>query len=147
MIKFFARHPTAANLLMLTLLLLGLVSLSQLKRETFPEFSPPYILAGVVYPGASPQEVEESICIRMEDAVDGLGNIEETKCEAIEGSVRLIIKLNEKAISDECWWMYKLKLTQLMTFQKRLNRQLFKNLIGTNLWWMWRLPQIPHGQN
>ncbi|OCH04318.1 efflux RND transporter permease subunit [Aliivibrio fischeri] len=97
MIKFFARHPTAANLLMLTLLLLGLVSLSQLKRETFPEFSPPYILAGVVYPGASPQEVEESICIRMEDAVDGLGNIEETKCEAIEGSARLVIKLNEKA--------------------------------------------------
>ena len=97
MIKFFARHPTAANLLMLSILLLGLVSLSQLKRETFPEFSPPYILAGVVYPGASPQEVEESICVRMEDAVDGLGNIEETKCEAIEGSARLVIKLNEKA--------------------------------------------------
>jgi multidrug efflux pump subunit AcrB len=97
MIKFFARHPTAANLLMLSILLLGVVSLSQLKRETFPEFSPPYILAGVVYPGASPQEVEESICIRLEDAVDGLGNIEETKCEAIEGSARLVIKLNAKA--------------------------------------------------
>lgn len=97
MIKFFARHPTAANLLMLSILLLGVVSLSQLKRETFPEFSPPYILAGVVYPGASPQEVEESICVRLEDAVDGLGNIEETKCEAIEGSARLVIKLNAKA--------------------------------------------------
>lgn len=97
MIKFFARHPTAANLLMLSLLLLGVVSLSQVKRETFPEFSPPYISASVVYPGASPQEVEESICVRMEDAVDGLGNIEETKCEAVEGSARLVIKLNEKA--------------------------------------------------
>ncbi|MGF1762386.1 efflux RND transporter permease subunit [Aliivibrio kagoshimensis] len=96
MIKFFARHPTAANLLMLSLLLLGVVSLSQVKRETFPEFSPLYISAGVVYPGASPQEVEESICVRMEDAVDGLGNIEETRCEAVEGSARLVIKLNEK---------------------------------------------------
>lgn len=53
MIRFFAKHPTAANLLMLTLLILGISSLSTIKRETFPEFDPPYILAGVVYPGAS----------------------------------------------------------------------------------------------
>lgn len=33
----------------------------------------------------------------MEDAVDGLANIEETQCEAIEGSARLILKLNEEA--------------------------------------------------
>ncbi|MGR5252698.1 efflux RND transporter permease subunit [Vibrio astriarenae] len=97
MIRFFAKHPTAANLLMLGLLVLGISSLSNIKRETFPEFSPPYILAGVVYPGASPQEVEESICVRMEDAVDGLANIKETRCEAIEGSARLVLKLNEKA--------------------------------------------------
>lgn len=49
MIRFFAKHPTAANLLMLTLLILGISSLSTIKRETFPEFDPPYILAGVVY--------------------------------------------------------------------------------------------------
>jgi len=97
MIRFFSKHPTASNLMMLTLLILGLTSLSTVKRETFPEFDPPYIMAGVVYPGASPQEVEESICVRMEDAVDGLANIEETKCEAVEGSARLILKLNEKA--------------------------------------------------
>ncbi|CCN45133.1 putative Acriflavin resistance protein [Vibrio nigripulchritudo MADA3029] len=97
MIRFFARHPTAANLLMLALLIIGLTSLPKLKRETFPEFSPPYIMAGVVYPGASPQEVEESLCVRMEDAVDGLANIEENRCEAIEGSARLILKLDERA--------------------------------------------------
>lgn len=97
MIRFFSRHPTAANLLMLGLLVLGFSSLSTIKRETFPEFDPPYIMAGVVYPGASPQEVEESLCVRMEDAVDGLANIEETQCEAVEGSARLILKLNEKA--------------------------------------------------
>lgn len=97
MIRFFSRHPTAANLLMLALLIVGLTSLPNLKRETFPEFSPLYIMAAVVYPGASPQEVEESLCVRMEDAVDGLANIEETRCEAIEGSARLVLKLNEKA--------------------------------------------------
>ncbi|MFA0195768.1 efflux RND transporter permease subunit [Vibrio artabrorum] len=97
MIRFFSRHPTAANLLMLGLLILGISSLSTIKRETFPAYDPPYIMAAIVYPGASPQEVEESLCVRMEDAVDGLANIEETKCEATEGSARLILKLNEKA--------------------------------------------------
>jgi multidrug efflux pump subunit AcrB len=97
MIRFFARHPTAANLMMLALLVIGLSALPNIKRETFPEFSPPYIMAAVAYPGASPLEVEESLCVRMEDAVDGLSNIEETRCEAIEGSARLVLKLGDDA--------------------------------------------------
>jgi multidrug efflux pump subunit AcrB len=98
MIRYFSRHPTAANLLMLALLLLGLVALPQIKRETFPEFSPAYIIASVIYPGASPQEVEESICMRMEDAVDGLSNIVETRCEAVEGSASLVLKLTSSDV-------------------------------------------------
>lgn len=97
MIAFFARHPTAANLLMVFLLMLGFVSLPSIKRETFPEFTPLYLSASIVYPGASPQEVEESLCLRMEDAVDGLANIEETRCEAVEGRARLILKLKDQS--------------------------------------------------
>jgi multidrug efflux pump subunit AcrB len=97
MISFFTRHPTAANLLMLSLLILGLTSLPNIKRETFPEFTPSYVVASIVYPGASPQEVEESLCVRMEDAVDGLSNIIEKRCEALEGSAKLTLKLDEQA--------------------------------------------------
>ena len=95
MINYLTRHPTLANLMMLGFLVLGISSLGNIKRETFPEFAPPYISASVVYPGASPIEVEESLCLRMEDAIDGLSNIEETKCQAVEGMATLIIKLNE----------------------------------------------------
>ncbi|WP_087025078.1 efflux RND transporter permease subunit [Thaumasiovibrio subtropicus] len=98
MIRYFSRHPTAANLMMLGLILIGLVSLPKLKRETFPEFAPPYIIASVIYPGASPQEVEESICMRMEDAIDGLANIVESRCEAVEGSASMIIKLTSAEV-------------------------------------------------
>ncbi|OEE64256.1 acriflavin resistance protein [Enterovibrio norvegicus] len=97
MIRYFARHPTAANLLMLALILIGLTSLPKLKRETFPEFAPPFILANVVYPGASPEQVEQNICLLMEEAVDGLSNIEETRCEALEGSASLVVKLDKTA--------------------------------------------------
>ena len=50
MIKLFTRHPTVANLLMLAFFVLGASSLSNIKRETFPEFSSSYIIANIVYP-------------------------------------------------------------------------------------------------
>ncbi|MFT6925114.1 MAG: multidrug efflux pump subunit AcrB [Psychromonas sp.] len=93
MIQYFTRHPTLANLIMLSFFVLGLSGLNSLKRETFPEFTPPYIIATVIYPGASPAEVEQSICLRLEDAIDGLSNIEETTCDAQEGSASLKVKL------------------------------------------------------
>jgi multidrug efflux pump subunit AcrB len=82
---------------MLTFFVLGLSSLGSIKRETFPEFSPPYIIANVIYPGASPAEVEESLCLRMEDAIDGLSDIEEVKCDAQEGVVSLVVKMSDDA--------------------------------------------------
>jgi len=95
-IKLLTRHPTAANLIMLAFFVLGISNLSSIKRETFPEFSSSYIIASVVYPGASPAEVEESLCLRLEDAVDGLSNIEETKCDAQEGYASLTVKMDDK---------------------------------------------------
>ncbi|WP_394133054.1 efflux RND transporter permease subunit [Shewanella maritima] len=97
MIAYVTKHPTLANLIMLTFLLVGLLNVGSIKRETFPEFAPPYITASVVYPGASPVEVEESICLSMEDAVDGLSNIVEVKCDAQEGIANMSIKLEDDA--------------------------------------------------
>ncbi len=98
MIRYFAYHPTAANLMMLTFLLLGLVSLPKIKRETFPEFAPSYLIASVAYPGASPEQAENSLCIPMENALDGLSGVEELRCEALEGIASIRIKLS--ATSD-----------------------------------------------
>ncbi|WP_394230317.1 efflux RND transporter permease subunit [Shewanella colwelliana] len=97
MIAYITKHPTLANLIMLAFLMLGLINMGSIKRETFPEFAPPYVVATVVYPGASPVEVEESICLRMEDAVDGLANIEEVKCDAQEGVASMRLKLESNA--------------------------------------------------
>lgn len=94
MIRYFAYHPTAANLMMLTFLLLGLVSLPKIKRETFPEFAPPYLIASVAYPGASPEQVENSLCIPMENALDGLSGVQELRCEALEGIASMRVKLS-----------------------------------------------------
>jgi HAE1 family hydrophobic/amphiphilic exporter-1 len=77
MIGFFARHPTAANLLMLVIIGLGLTALPDIKRETFPVFQAKKAKVTVLYPGATPQDVESALCIPMEDAVDGVNQVEE----------------------------------------------------------------------
>lgn len=93
MIRYFAGHPTAANLLMILLIAVGLVGLPQLQRETFPDFSADIVQVSVVYPGASAEAVEEALCRRIEDAVDGLTDIDEVRCEAREALATATIEM------------------------------------------------------
>ena len=95
MIGYFAKHPTAANLLMLLIVVMGITALPKLKRETFPEFSASQVEVQAVYPGASPGDAELALCVPMEDAVDGITDIEEISCEAREGVATMTIKLVE----------------------------------------------------
>ncbi len=95
MIRYFASHPTAANLLMLMLISIGLLTIPKLKRETFPDFSPQEVEVRVVYPAASAEDVEEAVCQRIEDAADGISNVEEIRCESREGVGIAVIKMIE----------------------------------------------------
>lgn len=62
MIRWFAAHPTAANLLLVVLLATGLLSAPNLKRETFPDHLPVEVSIAVEYRGATAADVEEVIC-------------------------------------------------------------------------------------
>ncbi len=101
MIRYFAAHPTAANLLMIGLLLIGAFSAQTVKRETFPEIPARDVEVLVVYPGATPEEVEEAICQRIEDAVESIKNIEETRCDARENRGSATVKMVEGKSFDD----------------------------------------------
>jgi HAE1 family hydrophobic/amphiphilic exporter-1 len=96
MIGFFARHPTAANLLMLIIIGLGLISLPEIKRETFPVFQAKKVNVSIVYPGANPYDVESALCVPLEDAIDGTNQVNEIQCEAREGLAIAVIEMIEK---------------------------------------------------
>ena len=57
MIEFFARHSTAANLLMALMVIIGLSALPDLQRETFPNFAAEKLEIRLAYPCASPEDV------------------------------------------------------------------------------------------
>ncbi|MBT8424547.1 MAG: efflux RND transporter permease subunit, partial [Silicimonas sp.] len=95
MIRFFAGHPTIANLLMVGFLLAGLVVAPSLLRETFPRAAQNEVEITVPYPGARPEDVETSICERIENALDAVTGIDRQSCEAREGLARSVVRMRE----------------------------------------------------
>lgn len=93
MIAFFARNGVAANLLMVAIFLWGAFSLASRKipLEVFPERESRSITISVPYRGATPEEVEESVVIRIEEAISDVDGIEEMlgTASSSNGSVRV----------------------------------------------------------
>lgn len=85
MIGYFVRHPVAANLLMVLVCILGLAVVTGIERESFPEFAADTVSVGVVYPGASARDVDEEICVPLEDAVTGVTGLAEFDCISVDG--------------------------------------------------------------
>ena len=115
-IAYMARNGVAANLLMLFILIAGLFALRGLVQEVFPEISMDRINISVAYPGATPDEIEESIILKIEErikAVDGLKQVRSTAAEG-RGSVVAELKLGEdlnRALDD-----IKAQIDRIQTF-------------------------------
>lgn len=95
-IKWWASNPVAANLLMVICLLGGLVSYIQIDREIEPYVEFPGAWTYVAWPGASPQDVEEQIIVRMEEALSEIEGVNRMWSFAGEGggSVTVVGKNN-----------------------------------------------------
>ncbi|KZN44406.1 efflux RND transporter permease subunit [Pseudoalteromonas luteoviolacea] len=95
MIRFFIAHPTAANILMVLFLAIGIFSLPQIKRETLPQIETYQIDIVVPYPGATPENVEQKICLSLESALDGISFMEEKHCVARQNLGQMTVKMFE----------------------------------------------------
>ncbi len=93
-IAYMASNRVAANLLMFGILAAGLVSLGGLEREAWPTVPFNTIEVSVAYPGATPEEVEESIVVKIEEQVESLKDVKAVKSLATAGmaSVRVELK-------------------------------------------------------
>ncbi len=85
MLRWFTENRVASNLLMIAIILGGLLSLPLLDREVMPGIPLDMIQIDVNYPGASPAEIEERICIRIEEAIHDLEGIKAIHSEAVDG--------------------------------------------------------------
>ena len=101
MIRFFATHPTAANLLMIIIIVAGVFVLPDLRRETFPEFTSDKVNISVAYAGASAEEMEEAVGQPIEDAISSINYVEEVVTESKEGMTTVTVEMQEEGTISE----------------------------------------------
>ena len=105
LIGLFARHPTAGNLLMLLMIILGLVALTGLNRQFFPDFGLDLIRVQVDWPGATAEDVESSIVEALEPELRFLDGVKRVTGSASEGGGIVAVEFlpgtdMQKALSD-----------------------------------------------
>lgn len=96
MIAWWARNPVAANLLMIGIIISGLLAFFAMEREVWQTIRVNWVQVSVAWPGAAPQEVEEQLIVRIEEAVSDLDNIERIRSFAAEGMGEVYIEGNAK---------------------------------------------------
>ena len=128
MIRYFAEHPTASNLLMVLFLLAGILTLPQIKRETFPEVKSYEVEVSIAYPGATPLDVELSICKPLEDALDGISFTEEKRCQARNSLGLMTVKMLEAGNFDKFQDDIKSAVDAIDNFPERAEPPVVKEL-------------------
>jgi len=96
-LAWFAHNHIASNLLMVFLLLSGIITMLSTTVEIFPEVDPRTITINVPYPGSNPDEVEEIINRRIEEAITGIEGIEKIRSAAAEGAGTVTAELEDDA--------------------------------------------------
>ena len=79
------RNTPSMNTLMIAALAIGVASLMMLQRERYPEHRADEVVVRVLYPGASPIETEEGICLKVEEAIRSIVGIKKITSQATEG--------------------------------------------------------------
>lgn len=94
-IPWFVNNHVAANLLMMFFLCAGLFGISAMRAEVFPQVDFRTITVSIAYPGATPNEVEDGITRRVEEAISGIEGIDRVRSTAAEGFGTITAELDD----------------------------------------------------
>lgn len=92
LIRWWVRNPVAANLLMLIILTAGWLGLRDMEKEAFPSVQPDVVRIDMIWPGASPKEVEQQVIQRAEEALKNVSNVYRVTSEARESAGSLTVE-------------------------------------------------------
>ena len=127
MIEWFARNPVAANLLMFTIVVAGLLSASRsIPLEVFPSFDIQAVTVTTAYRGATPDSVEDGITTRIEEAIYNLEGVDQLNSRSAEGFSTVIAEIGDDYDKRELLNDIKLRVDALNTLpQSAASRSVF----------------------
>ena len=130
LLSWFARNKVAANLLMFMVLLGGAISMLQMRQEVFPDIETGLITVQVPYPGASPEEVEEGVVVRVEEAIAGIEGIEKLRSVAAENQGTVIAELEEYVDERRVLDDVETAVNRIETFPQEIEEPIIGEALG-----------------
>ncbi|BDD06627.1 efflux RND transporter permease subunit [Aureibacter tunicatorum] len=100
-ISYFIKFPLAVNIVMVMVALFGIIGLSRVQRNFFPSVPTRNVYVDILYPGASPEEVEEGAILKIEEEVKGISNMDRITSVSMENSGTVTIEMLKGADMDE----------------------------------------------
>ncbi|MFP3365036.1 efflux RND transporter permease subunit [Pseudoalteromonas sp. SIMBA_148] len=115
-IAYFANNSVAANLMMIFIVVMGIISFLNIQRQMFPNVEINYINIEANYPGASPQEIEESILIKIEESLKDVTEIKKGVYRAFRNGGRASLEINTDVELTDILDKVKLRVDGIATF-------------------------------
>ncbi len=116
LIAWFAKNPVAANLLMTILLAGGLFNAFTIKKEIQPRIETNFVNVSVPFLGATPQDVEEGVVVKIEEAIQDIEGIKEIVSNATSGMGSVDIEVNADYEVTEVMDRIKNRVDAISTF-------------------------------
>ena len=141
LISVFIKYPFYANIILIIILGVGLLSFFSMNRSFFPDRSEKFINISVFYPGASPKEMEEGITVRIEEALRGIAGIKEINSTSSENFTSVRVEITGEYDIDETLMEVKNAVDGIPSFpvsaekpivnkQRAASRAIFMGLTG-----------------
>ncbi|MFN2166358.1 MAG: efflux RND transporter permease subunit, partial [Anaerolineae bacterium] len=130
-IAWFTRNPVAANLLMFVLIMGGALALLTVNQEEFPNMDTRIVSVTVPYLGAAPEESEQGVCIRIEEAIEGVEGIDKIYASAAEGNCTVRAELTNDADESQALNEIKSRVDGINTFPVETEKPIVSKMIMT----------------
>lgn len=92
-VSYFIKHSVSVNILILAFVVFGVVGGKQIKSSFFPLVESRIITIQLTYPGASPQEIEEGVVLKIENNLKGLVGIDRFTSRSVENSATITVEV------------------------------------------------------
>jgi len=98
---FAIRRPIITVVTMIALVIFGIAALSKLQTDEFPDIDAPIVFIGIVYPGASPDQVEREVVDRIEDRISGIAGLDILRSTSTDGFAQIVAQFQFGKPTDQ----------------------------------------------
>ncbi|MEE9495443.1 MAG: efflux RND transporter permease subunit, partial [Desulfobacterales bacterium] len=128
--RWSIKNNVTVNLIMIFVIVAGLFTVQKMLREMMPQFALDMIVISVDYPGSSPEEVEEGICIKIEEQIEGIEGIDRMVSTAREGNGGVVVELETGTDVQKVLDEIKVEVDRIDTFPEEAEEPLVLEIIN-----------------